>query len=208
MNKQTLIVIFSILSFIVVVVAASILLAGKGNQDKNATSQEQYTGQQKESEGKLNALVGKAAPNFTLYSYDNKKISLSDYKGKKVVLFFTEGVMCYPACWNQITAFGKDDVFKKGDTSVLTIVADTKGMWDQAVKKMPELLSSVVLFDAAKSVSEKYSILALPSSMHKGQFPGHTYIVLDKEGIVRYVYDDPAMAVRNNELRAELEKLN
>lgn len=207
MKKQTFVVILAILSFVLVIVGASILLS-KNQGQQNANSQEHHMGQQKESEEKLNALVGKPAPDFTLYSYDNKKVTLSEYKGKKVVLFFTEGVMCYPACWNQIAAFEKDDIFKRDDTAVLTVVVDTKGEWDRAVKKMPELLSSQVLFDASKSVSEQYGVLSLPSSMHKGQFPGHTYLVLDKEGIVRYVYDDPAMAVRNKELKAELEKLN
>ncbi len=207
MKKQKLVVILAILSFVLVVVGASILLS-KNQGQQNANSQDHHMGQLKESEEKLNALVGKNAPDFTLYSYDNKKVTLSEYKGKKVVLFFTEGVMCYPACWNQIAAFGKDDIFKKEDTAVLTVVVDTKGEWDRAVKKMPELLSSEVLFDASKQVSEEYGVLALPSSMHKGQFPGHTYLVLDKEGIVKYVYDDPAMAVRNNELKAELEKLD
>ena len=44
--------------------------------------------------------------------------------------------------------------------------------------------------------------------MHKGQFPGHTYLIIDKEGIVRFIKDDVQMAVRNDELKAELEKLN
>ena len=50
-------------------------------------------------------------------------------------------------------------------------------------------------------------LLSLPSSMHKGQLPGHTYVVIDKEGIVRYVKDDVSMAVRNQELIAEINKL-
>jgi peroxiredoxin Q/BCP len=208
-KKQTTIIVLSVLSFITIVVTVSILLANKNNKEgENATSQEHHMGQQKESEDKLNLLMGKEAPDFTLYNFDNKKVSLSDYKGKKVVLFFTEGVMCYPACWNQIAAFGKDDVFKKDDTAVLTVVVDTKGEWDRAVKKMPELLSSQVLFDASKSVSEEYGVLSLASSMHKGQFPGHTYLVLDKDGIVKFIMDDPKMAVRNDELKAALEKLN
>ena len=43
--------------------------------------------------------------------------------------------------------------------------------------------------------------------MHKGSYPGHTYFIIDKEGIIRYTKDDPSMAIRNNELAAELAKL-
>ena len=47
--------------------------------------------------------IGKKAPDFELESITGEKIKLSDYLGKKnVVLFFNEGSMCYPACWNQI----------------------------------------------------------------------------------------------------------
>lgn len=116
--------------------------------------------------------------------------------------------MCYPACWNQIAAFGKDNYFNSGDTTVLIINPDTKNDWKTAVSKMPELATPTVLLDYTKSVSRQYGVLTLPSSMHKGVMPGHTYLVLDKNGIVRFVKDDPQMAVRNEELKAELKKLS
>ncbi|HEY5600898.1 MAG TPA: peroxiredoxin family protein [Patescibacteria group bacterium] len=159
-------------------------------------------------EDKFNALLGQVAPDFELYSYDGEKIRLQDQKGKKVVLFFTEGVMCYPSCWNQIAAFGNDEAFQKEDTAVFSIVVDTKNEWKRAVDKMPELAQTAILLDVSKEISKEYGVLSLPSSMHKGQFPGHTYLVLDKEGVIRFIKDDPQMAVRNDVLKTELEKLN
>jgi len=44
--------------------------------------------------------VGEPAPDFTLTSIDGETVRLSDYRGKNVVLFFNEGSMCYPVCWN------------------------------------------------------------------------------------------------------------
>ncbi len=73
---------------------------------------------------------------------------------------------------------------------------------------MPELGDSTILLDLTKNVSKEYGALSLPSSMHKGQFPGHTYLIVDKEGVIRFIKDDPQMAVRNDELKVELEKLN
>lgn len=43
--------------------------------------------------------------------------------------------------------------------------------------------------------------------MHKGDFPGHTYIIIDKAGIVRFTKDDPQMGIRNDEIKKELDKL-
>jgi len=154
----------------------------------------------------FNDLVGKSAPDFTLESYDGKKITLSELKGQNVILFFNEGLMCYPACWNQISAFGKDTALQS-KAVVLNITVDPKNNWSQAINKMPELTGATVLFDDNREVSKKYGVLTLPSSMHKGQFPGHSYVLIDKNGIVKYIRDDVSMAVRNDELSAEVDKL-
>lgn len=154
----------------------------------------------------FNSLVGKAAPDFTLEGYDGKKITLSELKGKNVILFFNEGLMCYPACWNQIAAFGKDTQLQ-AKAVVLNITADPKNNWKQAIDKMPELAAATVLFDSNRQVSQKYGVLTLPSSMHKGQFPGHSYVIINKEGIIKFTRDDVSMAVRNQELTAEVDKL-
>ena len=208
-NKSIIIWVLSIIVFLGAVIGASFLLGGKSNQESSEADHpaEHHEGQSV-YEDKFNALIGQTAPDFELYSYNGEKIRLQEQRGKKVVLFFTEGVMCYPSCWNQIAAFGKDEVFKSEDTVVFSIVVDTKNEWKKAIDKMPELGDSTILFDLTKSVSKEYGVLSLSSSMHKGQFPGHTYLVIDKEGIIRFIKDDPQMAVRNDELNTELEKLN
>ncbi len=152
-------------------------------------------------------LMGKQAPDFTLEDYSGKKISLKSLKGKNVVLFFNEGLMCYPSCWNQIAAFGNDSEFSQKNTVAVSITVDPKKDWKEAVTKMPELAKATVLFDADRSVSTNYGVMTLPSSMHRGQFPGHTYLIVDKDGIVRFARDDSQMAVRNKELLAEVGKL-
>lgn len=203
MNKQVIFWTVGVALFVLVVAGASFFLAGK-SQEQSMDHGAHIAG----DTDKLNSWVGQAAPDFALTSYDGKKFSLQELKGKKVVLFFTEGAMCYPSCWNQIVAFGRDNTFNNEDTVTLNIMVDTEGEWKKAVDKMPELGSATVLLDITKSVSREYGALSLPSSMHKGQYPGHTYLILDRNGVVRYVFDDPQMATRNDQLRAELEKIS
>ena len=124
------------------------------------------------------------------------------------LLFFNEGLMCYPSCWNQIVALSKDDRFKGGGLLALSVVVDSKEDWDQAINKMPELAKATVVFDTDAAVSRKFGVLSTPSSMHPGSLPGHTYIVIDAEGIVRYVFDDPNMGIRNDQLFTEASKLS
>ena len=206
-KKPAILWILSVSLFVSAVVVGAFIL-GKNSGDGSSNDPAQHHEGQSVYEDKFNAQLGKQASDFTLYNYDDIKVTLSSQKGKKVVLFFTEGVMCYPSCWNQIAAFGRDEVFKKEDTVVFSIVVDTKNEWKRAVDKMPELGATAVLFDSSKKISTDYGVLSLPSSMHKGKYPGHTYLIIDKEGIIRFVKDDPQMAVRNDELKAELEKLN
>ena len=151
--------------------------------------------------------IGKQAPDFSLESIDGETVKLSDYKGKNVVLFFNEGVMCYPACWDQMAALGNDERFNTAGLAVFSIVADPKNEWEKIVKETPSFANAKILFDTTKVASRAYDVLSLKSSMHPGSFPGHTYFIIDKEGILRYVFDDPSMAIRNDLLISELAKL-
>lgn len=155
----------------------------------------------------FNGLVGKVAPDFSLTSYKGDIVTLSRLRGKNVILFFNEGLMCYPACWNQVAAFAKDTELQNKNTVVLNITVDSKDKWQEAVAKMPDLAGATVLLDTDKRVSNTYGVLTVPSSMHRGQFPGHSYVVIDKNGIVRIVQDDINMAVRNKELANEIGAL-
>lgn len=152
-------------------------------------------------------MVGKGVPDFTLANQKGQIFTLSNLRGKKVVLFFNEGIMCYPACWNQMAALGTDEKLNNNDVVSLSIVTDNPKEWDSAFKKMPELNKGNVLFDTDKTVSSQYGMLTLDSSMHKGEMPGHTYIIIDANGIVRYTLDDPNMGVQNETLIKELSKI-
>ncbi len=151
--------------------------------------------------------VGQKAPDFSLESIDGTTIKLSDYKGKNVVLFFTEGSMCYPACWNQISDFGTDERFNNENTAVFSITPDQRSEWQKIIQKDPKMAKATILFDSTRAVSSAYDVLSLASSMHKGSYPGHTYFIIDKNGIIRYTLDDPKMAIRNDELVSEINKI-
>ncbi len=209
MNKQIL----AIIGVVAVTVLLIVIITSFSSNNSSNTSQvptsdmNGHHGSSAANEENFRSLAGKEAPDFSLESYDGKQVNLKELRGKKVVLFFTEGLMCYPSCWNQMAAFTKDSAFNNKDTITLSIAVDRKQDWKEAVEKMPELSKAIVLFDTNRRVSSEYGVLTLPSSMHKGQFPGHTYLIVDKEGIVRFVKDDPEMGVRNDELKSELEKL-
>ena len=156
----------------------------------------------------LNSLVGKPLPDIQLVDKDGKTYTTESLKGKYTVLFFNEGLMCYPACWNQIAGFGSDARFDTDQIQAMSVLVDPSRDWQRAIDKMPELATAKTLFDVGANVSEKLGLLTLPSSMHRGSLPGHTYILLDKEGIVRFVKDDPNMAIANDMLIKKISEFN
>ncbi|MBI2650864.1 redoxin domain-containing protein [Candidatus Woesearchaeota archaeon] len=160
-------------------------------------------------EGKLSFIsaIGQKAPDFSLESIGGTTIKLSDYKGKNVVLFFTEGSMCYPACWDQMSSFGNDERLNNDDVVVFSITPDQKKEWQKIIQKVPKMANARILFDSTRAVSSAYDVLSLASSMHKGSYPGHTYFIIDKKGIIRYTLDDPQMAIRNEQIVSEINKL-
>ena len=70
--------------------------------------------------------IGKKAPDFTLLDMEGKQISLSGLSGKNVILFFNEGLMCYPACLDQVVELAKLD---SADTVVYSVVVDSSEKW-------------------------------------------------------------------------------
>jgi len=184
------------------------VLGGATNGQSEDDTSSHHGSAQKASPQVADALVGKPIPQFSLADANGNVYTLETLRGKKVVLFFNEGLMCYPSCWQQIASFGSDARFKNADTVALSVVVDSKNDWQQkAVKKMPELANAITLFDQDKAVSQKLGMLVTSSSMHHGSLPGHTYLLVDANGILRSVVDDPQMAMHNDHLAEELAKL-
>lgn len=214
-KNENAVILAAIASFTVIVVAGIWFFSGgqtRANNNAPGQPADDMAGHHSgntngASTAKLDALVGQSAPNFTLTDREGKTYNNENLKGKNVVLFFNEGLMCYPACWEQIVQLAADNRFNNGETVVLSVVVDSAKDWQRAIDKMPELAKAAVVFDTGRDASSKFGVLTTPSSMHYGSLPGHSYVVIDKAGVVRHVYDDPRMAIHNNQLVAELDKL-
>ncbi|MDO8601192.1 MAG: redoxin domain-containing protein [bacterium] len=195
MSKQNIYLIVGVVGFIGLIAAGIFLFQGKGEEPGNIINNGMF---------RFDSAVGQKAPDFTLPDMEGNQVTLSSFLGKNVILFFNEGLMCYPACLDQVVELNK---LNADNTVAFSIVVDASKQWVDAQKDLPYLKGAKVLFDAGAKVSRQYDTLTLASSMHRGMFPGHTYYLIDKEGIVRYTLDDPRMANRNKELAAALLKL-
>lgn len=131
-------------------------------------------------------MIGQPAPQFTAHSVvdggDFKEISLSDYKGKYVVLFF------YPldftfVCPTEITQF-RDHLedFKNTGAEVLGVSIDSVHSHKRWIKDDLGNLGYPLIGDITKQLSRDYGVLL----QEEGIATRGTFII-DPEGVIQYM---------------------
>jgi len=142
--------------------------------------------------------TSEAAPGFTLKTTAGTTVSLSDYRGKPVVLYFNEGAGC-GSCTAQMAEIERSAAFKASGITVLPIVMNS------AEQILPDLkqfgVTTPYLLDDG-SVSKAYGTLG--TGMHEG-LPGHGFILIDADGVKRWFGNYPSMFVAPAELLKEVE---
>ena len=140
----------------------------------------------------------RAAPDFTLTNTDGQQVSLSDYRGENVVLYFNEGAGCQ-SCLVQMAEIEKETAdLEDMDVTVLPIVMNTREQIS-ADMRANGVATPFLLDDG--SVSQAYGTLG--KGMHAG-LPGHSFILIDKRGAQRWYGEYPSMWLAPEQLIAEL----
>lgn len=100
--------------------------------------------------------LNKKAPNFTLPDKDGNQISLSDFLGKKVVLYFYPRDNT-PGCTRQACAFAEAyDEFKKMDVVVIGISKDSTASHQKFADKFN--LPFILLSDPDLAAIKAYDV--------------------------------------------------
>jgi len=130
---------------------------------------------------------GESAPDFTLQGDDGKAVSLKDYRGKKVVLYF------YPkdgtsGCIQEAIEFrdmAKD--FEKEDAVILGVSKDSIESHQKFKRK--HNLPFVLLSDPQGKVLDLYGVWK-KKSLYGRTFRGteRTTFLIDEKGIVKKAY--------------------
>ena len=130
---------------------------------------------------------GEEAPDFTLQADDGKEVSLSDYKGRKVVLYFypKDGT---PGCTREAIEF-RDMVrdFEKEDIVILGVSKDS--VQSHQKFKQKHGLPFTLLSDPEGKVLNLYGVWK-KKSLYGRTFMGteRTTFLIDESGIVKKAY--------------------
>lgn len=150
--------------------------------------------------------IGQKAPAFTLLDQDSKKVSLKDFQGKKVVLYFYPKAMT-PGCTTQACGIrdSKKD-FQKLNTVVLGISPDSPDRLVKFIEK--EKLNFDLLSDEDHAIAEKYGVWGLKKFMGK-EYMGINRItfIIDEEGKLVHIMDKVKTKSHNDDVIAILKEL-
>ena len=130
--------------------------------------------------------VGMKAPDFTLTDKDMKAVSLSDFLGKKVVLYFYPKDNT-PGCTRQACAFaGAYKQFAEKGVEVIGISRDSVASHIKFAEKYN--LPFVLLSDPDRIAIEKYGVWQEKKLYGKLSFGVvRTTFVIDENGIIERV---------------------
>lgn len=127
--------------------------------------------------------AGDPAPNFSLPSQSGKIVSLQDFLGKKCVVLYFYPKDDTPGCTAESCAFrDRYEVFQEAGAEVIGISADSPDSHQRFATKYQ--LPFTLLSDADNQIRKSYGV---PPTLFV--LPGRVTYVIDKEGIVRHVFD-------------------
>ena len=146
--------------------------------------------------------VGTAAPDFTLNSQEGKAISLHEFKGKWVVLYFYPKDMT-SGCTIEAHNFQRD-LTKYDAKNAVILGVSMQGEKSHQEFCAKESLTFKLLADTKKEVSSKYdSVMNLGVAKLSAR---HTYLI-DPSGTVRKVWTEVDVKKHSDEILAALEEL-
>lgn len=146
--------------------------------------------------------IGAPAPDFTLPSTSGQSVTLSGLRGRNVLLAFFP-LAFTGTCTAELCAFSDDYAqFRNVSTEVLPISVDSVPTLKEF--KAKEKMTVDLLSDFKREVSRAYGVL-----LEEKFFSARAYIVIDRDGVVRWTHVESELGQRreNSQLLAELARL-
>lgn len=131
---------------------------------------------------------GERAPDFQLTTTEGEEFDLGALRGKRVLLYFQEGIGCQP-CWDQLTDIEpRFEEFKAmGIDKIATITTDPPDLLAQKVAD--EGITTPVMTDLRLAASNAYSTPDYRMAGMSESFNGHSFVLVDEDGTIEWRAD-------------------
>jgi peroxiredoxin Q/BCP len=146
--------------------------------------------------------IGSDAPDFTLPSQEGSPVSLQQYRGKWVVLYFYPKDQT-PGCTREAHNFSIDEAqYSQRNTVVLGVSLDTVDSHKKFCTK--EALNFKLLADTAGKTTAAYGSL---TNLGIVKFAARHTFIINPAGKIAKVYANVAPPKHSSEVLAELDQL-
>jgi peroxiredoxin Q/BCP len=146
--------------------------------------------------------AGQKAPEFSLLSQEGKKVSLKEFRGSWVVLYFYPKDMT-PGCTIQAHNFQRDSsLYEAANAVVLGVSVDDVASHQEFCTQ--ESLSFKLLADTSASVSRAYG--SVMKFMGRTMSERNTFLI-DPQGKIAKVYPKVSVGKHSDEVLADLKAL-
>ncbi len=144
--------------------------------------------------------IGTAAPDFTLQSSTGEPFTLSKILGKSSIVLFFYPKDFSPGCTAEVCTFRDSyTVFKEAGAEVIGISSDSIESHKGFIKE--HKLPFNLLSDDKGEVRKLYKIKS-----SGGLIPGRVTFVLDKKGVIQYIFSSQFEAKRHVEEAVKIVK--
>jgi peroxiredoxin len=153
--------------------------------------------------------VGEKAPDFTLPDINAKPISLHEFQGQKVVLAFFVSAFT-SVCTKEMCSF-RDSMARLIDLKAQVVGISVNDPFSNKEFAEKNRLPFPILSDYNREVIKEYNLVSPDFVGLKGYTVAKRSIfVLDKQGIIRYVWitDVPSVEPNYGEIEKALEKID
>lgn len=131
--------------------------------------------------------VGEQAPDFTLQDQDGEEVSLSGYRGRKVLLVFYP-LDFSPVCSDQLSIYQevKPELSEKG-VELVGISVDSKWAHKAFQEKLGIDTTLLADFEPKGEVARAYD-----SYIDAAGIANRTLVLVDEDGVVAWTYESPS----------------
>jgi peroxiredoxin Q/BCP len=137
--------------------------------------------------------VGDLAPDFTLPSTNGAPVHLGDFRGVSEVVLFFYPKDNSPVCTAEACSFrDSHEAFREAGAVVIGVSTDSVASHERFAGR--HQLPYLLLSDADGALRARYGV---PKTL--GLIPGRVTYLIDRQGIVRYIFSSQLQPTRHAE---------
>jgi peroxiredoxin Q/BCP len=150
--------------------------------------------------------IGDTAPNFSGYNQNNKSLNLSDFKGKKIALYFYPKDDT-PGCTKEACSF-RDNFIELSEKNIIVIGVSLDSIDSHKKFETKYNLPFYLISDTEKEIVHLYDVYK-EKNMYGKKILGivRTTFLIDEQGKIIHIFKKPKSEIHATEVLEKFKSL-